>query len=92
MAMAIHSAKIACELIDDYFVKKTATRSELEEQYTQSWNRHFRKRITAGRWLGKLLQQPRLSELLLRLVISLPFLLSTIIKSTHGKKIKVTES
>lgn len=92
MAMAIHSAKIACELIDDFFVKKTAMRSELEEQYTQSWNRHFRKRITAGRWLGKLLQQPRLSELLLRLVISLPFLLSTIIKCTHGKTIKVTGS
>ena len=89
MAMAIHSAKIACELIDDYFVKATATRSELEDKYKQAWNQHFRNRITAGRWLGKLLQQPELTKLLLRLVISFPFLLSKIIKSTHGKTIKV---
>ncbi len=92
MAMAIHSAKIASELIDDYLVKTIATRSELEEKYKQTWNQHFRKRITAGRWLGKLLQQPELTKLLLRLVISLPFVLSTIIKSTHGKAIKVKES
>ncbi len=92
MAMAIHSAKIACELMDDYFVKTNATRSELEEKYKQAWNRHFRKRITAGRWLGKLLQRPKLSQLVLRLVISFPFLLSTIIKSTHGKTIKVKGS
>jgi flavin-dependent dehydrogenase len=92
MAMAIHSAKIACELIDDYFVKTIASKSELEEKYKQTWNQHFRKRITAGRWLGKLLQQPALTKLLLRLLISLPFLLSMIIKSTHGKTIKIKES
>jgi flavin-dependent dehydrogenase len=92
MAMAIHSAKITCELIDDYFKKTIETRSELEEKYKQAWNLHFIKRITAGRWLEKLLQQPKLSELLLRLVISFPFLLSTIIKSTHGKTIKVSAS
>ncbi len=89
MAMAIHSAKIASELIDDYFIKTTTTRTVIEDQYIQKWNQHFRKRITAGRWLGKLLQKPKLSKLLLRIVTSFPFALSAIIKSTHGKAIEV---
>ena len=92
MAMAIHSAKIASELIDEYLVKGKSKRSELEDKYELAWHRHFGKRIKAGRWLGELLQQPRLSQLVLQLVISFPFLLSAIIKSTHGKPIKVTGS
>jgi len=92
MAIAIHSAKIACELIDDYCNKKKATRSTLEQKYTQEWNRNFRTRLRTGRWLSRLLWQPKLSELVLKLVISFPFLLHAIIKSTHGQSIKVPNS
>lgn len=92
MAMAIHSAKIACELIDVYCSKTMAKRSLLEEKYTQEWNRNFRKRIRTGRWLSRLLRQPILSEPILKLSISFPFLLKAIIKSTHGQPIKAPNS
>ena len=92
MAMAIHSAKIVCDLIDDYFKIAETNRNKLEEKYEREWNRNFRNRICTGRWLASLLRQPVLSELILRLTISFPFLLHAIIKSTHGQTIKVSNT
>lgn len=92
MALAIHSAKIACELIDDYFKIAETNRSKLEEKYEREWNKNFRNRIRTGRWLASLLRQPVLSEVILRLTISFPFLLRAIIKSTHGQTIKVSNT
>ena len=92
MAMAIHSAKMACELIDDFLKKAEIDRRKLEEKYVREWNRNFRNRIRTGRWLANLLRQPILSQLILRLTIAFPFLLRAIIKSTHGQTIKVPNS
>jgi flavin-dependent dehydrogenase len=92
MAMAIHSAKMACELIDDFLKKAEIDRRKLEEKYVREWNRNFRNRIRTGRWLANLLRQPILSQLILRLTIAFPFLLRAIIKSTHGHTIKVPNS
>jgi flavin-dependent dehydrogenase len=92
MAMAIHSAKMACELIDDFLKKAEIDRRKLEEKYVREWNRNFRNRIRTGRWLANLLRQPILSQLILRLTIAFPFLLRAIIKRTHGQTIKVPNS
>ena len=92
MAMAIHSAKMACELIDDFLKKAEIDRRKLEEKYVREWNHNFRNRIRTGRWLANLLRQPILSQLILRLTIAFPFLLRAIIKSTHGHTIKVPNS
>ena len=89
MAMAIHSAKIASEMIDNQLKTGNLTRKQFEKKYTQEWNRHFKKRITTGRWLANLLEKPLLSRMVLRLLITFPFLVRVIIKNTHGQTIEV---
>ena len=87
MAMAIHSAKIVSELIHKYYSNEIKSRSELEEKYIQEWNFNFRNRLKMGRLLSNILQKPKLSAVLMRILIIFPFLLSLIIKKTHGNPI-----
>jgi len=83
MAMAIHSAKLACEAIIP-FLEEHGSRKKMEEQYKATWNRNFKTRITTGKWLGYLLQQERLATLVMPLLFRVPNLLPWIIKKTHG--------
>jgi flavin-dependent dehydrogenase len=87
MAMAIHSAKIASELIIDFYTKKSISRKELEEEYTKSWNYNFKKRLKTGRFLASLLQNKKGATVVMWFLIQFPFLLPQIIKRTHGKSI-----
>jgi flavin-dependent dehydrogenase len=87
MAMAIHSAKIVSELVEKYFANEIKSRKELEEKYIQEWNFNFKKRLKMGRLLSNLLQKQKLSAVLMRILIIFPFLLSKIIKKTHGTPI-----
>ena len=87
MAMAIHSAKIASELVAKYCNGELLSRQILEEQYTQQWNYNFKQRLRTGRWLSALLQHPKFSEAALRIFTLFPFLLPLIIRKTHGKPI-----
>jgi flavin-dependent dehydrogenase len=87
MAMAIHSAKIASELIVDFYVNKIKSRQELEEKYIELWNYNFKKRLKTGRFLASLLQNKNRSAFVMRLLMQFPFLLPKIIKRTHGKSI-----
>lgn len=87
MAMAIHSSKIASELIIDFLDNKIRSRKELEESYTQEWNKNFKSRIAMGRFLAKILRKEKLASLLMQLLAIFPFLLPVIIKKTHGKPI-----
>lgn len=84
MAMAIHSAKIASEVIEDYREAKIKSRTELEKKYEQNWNKNFKSRLQVGRLLSSVLRNQKLSELLLRIFIHFPSLLPKIIKKTHG--------
>lgn len=87
MAMAIHSAKIASELIIGFLNNTIRARKELEEIYTQEWNKKFKNRLATGRFLAKILQKEKLASLLMQLLAIFPFLLPKIIKRTHGKPI-----
>ena len=87
MAMAIHSAKIVSELVGKYYTNEIKSRNELEEKYIQEWNFNFKKRLKMGRLLSNLLQKQKLSAVLMRILIIFPFLLSKIIKKTHGTPI-----
>lgn len=89
MAMAIHSAKIVSELVDKFYKNEIKTRIELENTYTKEWNFNFKKRLKTGRFLANLLQKPKLSEILMHILVTFPFLLPLIIKKTHGKPILV---
>jgi flavin-dependent dehydrogenase len=85
MAMAIHSAKIASELILSFLQNKINSRTELEEKYTQEWNTNFKNRLKTGLFLSKILQKEKLTTFLMQLLVIFPFLLPLIIKKTHGK-------
>lgn len=87
MAMAIHSAKIASELIEKYFNHEIKSRLELETKYRNEWNRNFKNRLRMGRLLAAVLQRQKLGALIMQIIIRLPFLLPIIIKHTHGKPI-----
>ncbi len=87
MAMAIHSAKIAADLIADFFKKDMQQRTQLENDYQRQWNRHFKRRLWMGRRLQSLLLNPRMSEIALSAMVAQPWLLQKLIKSTHGKPI-----
>ncbi len=85
MAMAIHSAKLVSELLFDFSNNELKTRADLEQNYSKLWNLNFKKRLKMGRLLSKIVLKPKLSEVVMRIGILLPFLLHTIIKKTHGK-------
>ena len=86
MAMAIHSAKLASESVIE-FLENRIDRNQMELNYTKKWNFNFKKRLKTGRYLGALLQQEKLANLLMKLLLIFPFLLPLIIKKTHGKPI-----
>jgi flavin-dependent dehydrogenase len=87
MAMAIHSAKIASELVSDFLEHKISSRHILEEKYSQVWNENFKSRLATGRFLSKILQKEKLAAVLIQLLVIFPSLLPKIIKKTHGKPI-----
>ncbi|WP_119791209.1 NAD(P)/FAD-dependent oxidoreductase [Flavobacterium anhuiense] len=89
MAMAIHSAKIASELVLDFYYGKIESRSELEKKYIQEWKKHFSKRLFFGRLLAKALTHKNFTHVMTTIAASIPSLLSVIIKQTHGRPITV---
>ena len=91
MAMAIHSAKIASELVLDYHTGKIASRELLEKKYIKEWNKNFAKRLLMGRFLAKTLTYKTITNVFVAIVASMPALLSAIIKQTHGKPIAVEQ-
>ena len=87
MAMAIHSAKIASELIDTFLSGKEKDRKRMERAYAKEWSRTFKRRLWLGRRLQSLLLNEILSNWAISLVAKQPWLLKQLIKNTHGKPI-----
>jgi menaquinone-9 beta-reductase len=83
MAIAVHSAKIAAELIIEH-LEGNISRNELETGYSKAWRNHFNGRMKAGRLLAKILAKPVLNRRLMALITLFPSLLPVIIKQTHG--------
>lgn len=88
MAMAIHSAKIAAELVID-FLNGKISRVELENKYQKSWQQHFSARLNMGKVLSKLFMNKKTTNFLIYGLTKMPWLLKQIIKRTHGKKISI---
>ena len=88
MSMAIHGAKIASELIIDFFYNKIS-RQVLEKNYEKKWNKEFKSRLKTGHFIAKLFRMQAFSELMLYGLQSFPSLLPKIIKQTHGKPLNV---
>ncbi|MBF4505289.1 NAD(P)/FAD-dependent oxidoreductase [Flavobacterium sp. JLP] len=89
MAMAIHSAKIASELILEYYSDEKMSRETLEKKYSKEWKKHFGKRIFMGRILARILTNKTITNIFVATTASIPGILSRIIKLTHGKPIAI---
>ena len=87
MAMAIHGAKIASELVHNYLEQNGNDRRKIEKAYSEKWEYTFQKRLWMGRQLQSLLWNKRVSRLGLSLLVKSPRLLDWLIQSTHGKPI-----
>lgn len=87
MAMAIHSAKIASELVDKSLKGKTFVRENLENSYQKTWNKTFKNRLRMGRILSSLLLNPFLTKVSLKTLAQFPTLFKYIIRKTHGNQI-----
>ncbi|MBC6111605.1 NAD(P)/FAD-dependent oxidoreductase [Pedobacter fastidiosus] len=89
MAMAIHSAKKASELLIDFSQGKINSRAKLEAKYTSVWNAEFNSRLKMGSLLSFVLQKEKLTAILMKALTFMPFLLNKIITKTHGKPISI---
>lgn len=89
MAMAIHSAKIAAELVIDHFDKKISTRAALENAYNLQWNAAFKKRIKTGRILQSMFGKDKLAGAVMYGLTHIPGILPVIIRKTHGRPLNV---
>ena len=87
MAMAVHSAKIASEVL----LKNRELgldRAKMETEYQKLWEQHFSRRLRTGKWLQKILLKDSLAEFSQSLISKMPFLLPRIIEQTHGSPIR----
>ncbi len=86
MAMAIHSAKMASEVLVTAIQSKSS-RQDVEKQYARQWKNSFAKRLKAGRIIQRVLLNDTLTNIGVSAVGKSPFILKKIIQSTHGKPI-----
>ena len=88
MSMAIRGAQMASEQILKFKSGVIKSRRDLERQYTKIWNNEFDTRLKSGHIIASLFRLGLLSELIMLFLRAFPFLLSHIIKKTHGKPMK----
>ncbi|MEQ9466154.1 MAG: NAD(P)/FAD-dependent oxidoreductase [Ekhidna sp.] len=83
MAMAIHSAKILSELIT-LNLRNGFDRSQLEKEYENQWNKHFAKRLWAGRHIQRLFGASFTSEVAVSMGKGSGIFAKFLMKQTHG--------
>lgn len=84
MAMAIHSGKMASEVLLQFFTGKISEREQVEKIYREKWKKEFNSRLKMGRTLQKILLNDSLANLSHKVISAFPFVLPQIIKKTHG--------
>lgn len=84
MAMAIHSGKLASEIVVEHLAEGQLDRLKLETLYSQKWEKIFSSRIKTGRILQKILLNSQLAEASQSAIRFFPGVLPQIIKRTHG--------
>jgi flavin-dependent dehydrogenase len=84
MSMALHGSKLAFGCIDA-FLKGQIVRYELEQEYTDRWDRQFGRRLWVGRLLQAWFGSERRTNLLISSLKPFPGLVSFLIRQTHGE-------
>lgn len=85
MALAIHSAKLLSETIQENWNDGKFDREKLEETYRQEWNSLFARRLWAGRQIQALFGSNLASELAVFTGKYLKPVARTLIHQTHGQ-------
>lgn len=83
ISLALHSAKLAFDEIQE-FMKGRINRFELEQQYTQQWERNFGRRMMAGRLFQRLSGSPSVPDPLVSALTPFPGLVKSLIRFTQG--------
>jgi menaquinone-9 beta-reductase len=86
MAMAIHSAKIAAELIHQHLDAPIFYRESLEQRYQQAWKQSFSTRLKAGRFIQSMFGNTS-ANLAVSLLAIAPSLARKVVQLTHGEVI-----
>jgi len=84
MSMALHGSKIAFQCINTFLQGQWA-RYELEQEYSDQWNRQFGRRLWMGRALQRWFGSEWRTNLLLSSLKPFPKLVSFLIRQTHGQ-------
>jgi flavin-dependent dehydrogenase len=84
MSMALHGSKIAFDVITR-FLSGQISRNEMEDQYKDTWNKCFGKRLQAGRFIQRFFGNPFLSNLLITSLKPFPGIVNRLVRSTHGQ-------
>lgn len=84
MSMALHGSKIAFNCINA-FMQGQLARYEMEQEYSDLWNRQFGRRLWMGRVLQRWFSSESRTNLLLSLLKPFPKLVSFLIRQTHGQ-------
>jgi len=83
MSMAMHSGKMAAGIADE-FLKGAITRTQMEQQYRNTWQKSFATRTSLGRFVQNNFGKNTTTSFFLRAMNTLPFLKNALIKGTHG--------
>jgi flavin-dependent dehydrogenase len=89
MAMAIHAAKIASDIVVRFFEEEAYSRKQMENDYTGQWQSNFSSRLYVGRKVQTVITKSAWINHLFSIIPNSELFLQTIIKQTHGKPILV---
>jgi flavin-dependent dehydrogenase len=94
MSMAIHSAKLLCDLIIrsgilDHHIITPSQREHLEKKYQMEWQRNFSKRLFWGRTIQKMFGNSAITGIGVKSIHAIPPLERWLVAKTHGDFISV---
>jgi len=84
MSMALHSSKIASELISR-FLQGKISRAEMERSYEKTWKANFSMRLAVGRMVQRNFGKDKATAFFLKTMKVLPFMQKVIIRNATGK-------
>lgn len=84
MSMALNGSKIAFEGIAN-FLKNKIGRNEMELAYSLKWKQQFAARLKTGRTIQRLFGKEKLTNVFIASIKPFPFIIRSLIRSTHGK-------
>ena len=84
MSIALHTAKIASELLSN-FLEQKISREQMEAEYQKQWKKNFASRLRTGRVIQRFFGSKLLSNVFVQTFKTMPFLAKPLVKMTHGK-------